>query len=203
MCSKEEERKALKEIEAILNSLGTADDSYVCKAMEGCVETAELNIVNDFFCSYKQAHDAEVEKSKALAEEIVELKKRYDNLLTAYEILHDKYERELEWKPYEEANVYSQEDYYKLRKCCEDKELSMSKAKDIICEHGFDRSKIRIIESVPVYETNRHGVLRQCGLVDRRPFFYASDLNCIVFECGGYVHELQDGQIQFNNRDFA
>lgn len=203
MCSKEEERKALKEIQAILNSLGTADDSYVCKALEGCVETAELNIENDFFCSYKQARDAEVEKSKALAERIVEMQKDYDVLVAAYETLQERYERELEWKPYEEKNVYSQEAYDKLRNWCKDEELSVEKAKDFICEHGFDRSQIHIITTVPVYEINRHGVLRQCGLVDRKPFYDASDLNCIVFECGGYVHELQNGQVWFNNRSFA
>jgi len=204
MSSKEEERKALKEIEAILNRLGTVEDSYVCKAMEGCIETAELNIQNDFFCSYKAARDTEAEKAKKLAEEIVLLQKEKDSIYSAYKYLEAKYERELEWKPYQEGNVYTQENYEKLRKDCGDKELTMEQAKEIVCkEGGFEPSLVRIITTVPVYESNRHNVLRQCGLIDRKPFYFASDYNCIVFECGGYVHELQDGTIRFHNRDFA
>lgn len=204
MSSKEEEKKALREIEAILNSLGTTEDSYVCKAMEGCIETAELNIQNDFFCSYKAARDSEAEKVKNLAAEIVLLNKDNDSLRLAYERMEAKYERELEWKPYQEKNVYSQENYEKLRKDCDDKELTVEQAKEIVCrEGGFDSSLVRIVTTVPIYEINRHNALRQSGLVDRKPFYYASDYNCIVFECGGYVHELQDGTIWFNNRDFA
>jgi len=203
MASKEEERKALKKIQAILNSLGTADDSYVCKAMEGCVETAELNIENDFFNSYKALYDAETERVKKLSDGITILNMEKDSLRRTYDSLMERYEQELEWKPYVEKNVYSQEEYDKLRNWCNDKELSVEKAKDIICKHGFDRLQICIITTVPVYEINRHNALRQCGLIDRKPFYYASDLNCIVFECGGYVHELQDGTIRFHNRGFA
>ena len=203
MSSKEEERKALREIEAILKRLGTEEDSYVYKALEGSLDIAAQNIENDFLCSYKESLESERKKSKALSVQIMELEKNMERLQGEYERLLERYEKELEWKPYEEKNVYSQDDYDKLRKWCNDNELSVDEAKDIICEHGFERSQIRIVTEVPVYEINRHNDLRQCGLVDRRPFYDASDLNCIVFECAGYVHELQNGIVRFHNRDFA
>lgn len=44
--SKEQERKALNQIRAIVESLG--ENSYVGTALEGCLDDAESNIENDF-----------------------------------------------------------------------------------------------------------------------------------------------------------
>lgn len=51
MTTKEQERKALEQIRAIVKDLG--DDSYIATAFEGCFEIAAENIENDAACSMK------------------------------------------------------------------------------------------------------------------------------------------------------
>lgn len=50
--SKQQERDALDQIRAIVDTLGP--DSYLATAFAGCFEDAEENIKNDFACSMKQ-----------------------------------------------------------------------------------------------------------------------------------------------------
>ena len=72
MATKDQERKALDQIKAIVKSLG--EDSYIATAFDGVFEMAQQNIDNDWACSvahlYTQvfAHDDEVRKLKAEAE---------------------------------------------------------------------------------------------------------------------------------------
>ena len=47
MTTKEQERKALEEIKAIVEKVG-GDQSYIGMAFKGCFEIAEDNIANDF-----------------------------------------------------------------------------------------------------------------------------------------------------------
>lgn len=49
--SKQQEREALDQIRAIVDTLGP--DSYLATAFAGCFEDAEANIENDFACSMK------------------------------------------------------------------------------------------------------------------------------------------------------
>lgn len=61
--SKQQERDALDQIRAIVDTLGP--DSYLATAFAGCFEDAEENIKNDFACSMKQrleAARADIEK---------------------------------------------------------------------------------------------------------------------------------------------
>jgi len=62
--TKEDERKALAKIKAIVDGLG--EDSYVATAFEGCFEIAEENIANDWACSYKQKAESEEKYAKKL-----------------------------------------------------------------------------------------------------------------------------------------
>lgn len=69
--SKEQERKAIKQIRAIVDSLG--ENSYVGTALEGCLDDAESNIENDFADSpYGRWQYAEkkLEEAKAQIEEL-------------------------------------------------------------------------------------------------------------------------------------
>lgn len=50
--SKQQERDALDQIRAVVDTLGP--DSYLATAFAGCFEDAEENIKNDFACSMKQ-----------------------------------------------------------------------------------------------------------------------------------------------------
>lgn len=56
--SKQQERDALDQIRAIVDTLGP--DSYLATAFAGCFEDAEENIKNDFACSMKQRLEAEL-----------------------------------------------------------------------------------------------------------------------------------------------
>lgn len=73
MATKEQERKALEQIKAIVAKLG--EDSYIGMAFDGCFEIAQENIDNDWGCSYK--HTAEI-KDK----ELETLRQRYTALAT-------------------------------------------------------------------------------------------------------------------------
>ena len=53
MASKAEERKALEQINKIVEGLG-GSNSYIGMALEGCFEIAESNIENDFGCSIQE-----------------------------------------------------------------------------------------------------------------------------------------------------
>lgn len=55
--SKQQERDALDQIRAIVDTLGP--DSYLATAFAGCFEDAEENIKNDFACSMKQRLEQE------------------------------------------------------------------------------------------------------------------------------------------------
>ena len=55
--SKQQERDALDQIRAIVDTLGP--DSYLATAFVGCFEDAEENIKNDFACSMKQRLEQE------------------------------------------------------------------------------------------------------------------------------------------------
>lgn len=64
MATKQQERQALEQIKNIIEDLGT--ESYIAKALEGCLEIAAENISNDFFCSMKQRAETAEQKVKSL-----------------------------------------------------------------------------------------------------------------------------------------
>ena len=53
--TKDQERKALEKIAAILEETGR--DSYLNMTFEGILEQAEENITNDFACNYKEMYE--------------------------------------------------------------------------------------------------------------------------------------------------
>ena len=193
--TKEQERSALEQIKAILATL--EPDSYVNTAFKGCVEIAESNINNDFACSLKDALDSAQEKlseqkhllegiqnsNRALHAENATLKKRIDELL--------------EWKPVEEPGEISNARYEALKSSCV-KPLHETECANLLTDHGFDKYKVAILYKTAEYEKNRFGQLRKHGEVERNPYYYASDYNYILFECGGYTHALVNGTIHFN-----
>ena len=64
MATKDEERKALEQIQKIVSNLGA--DSYIGFAFEGCFELALDNIENDFASSYKAKAENEAKKKAEL-----------------------------------------------------------------------------------------------------------------------------------------
>lgn len=73
MATKEQERKALAEIEKIVLGLGVG--SYIATAFEGCFEIARDNITNDFACSMKQAKEM-AEEQFAEAKDIIKCREQ-------------------------------------------------------------------------------------------------------------------------------
>jgi hypothetical protein len=69
--SKEQERKALEQIKKILKGLGdNPDNSYICRAFDGCVHDAESNIENDFADSYKSRYEYREAECERLEERL-------------------------------------------------------------------------------------------------------------------------------------
>lgn len=63
MATKEQERQAIKKIQAIIEGLGA--DSYLAAAMEGVLELAEDNIRDDAMYSWKQRTESAQQKLAA------------------------------------------------------------------------------------------------------------------------------------------
>lgn len=196
MTTKEQERKALEQIRAIVKDLG--DDSYIATAFEGCFEIAAENIENDAACSMKQRYEEAHEKAVKLESSA----KQYQDQAAAYaeqiEKLKAQLDIELEWKEYEMPENVKQADYEKLASQGDTRILSDDEAKEILYDwYGFAKEKITIITSVPKYEINKHGQLRRVGEIERKPLYNATDWNYIRFNCGAMSYELDDDNLRF------
>lgn len=89
MTSKDQERKALEEIKAIIERIG-GDQSYIGMAFKGCFDIAEQNIINDFGDSWMDRWSAAINENSKLNEEIRELKKHKDSFEAELEIVKDQ-----------------------------------------------------------------------------------------------------------------
>ena len=111
--------------------------------------------------------------------------------------LTKKLEAEQEWKAYEDTDNVAQSDYEKLATDSSTEELDDDKAKSLLYDwFGFAVEKVKILHSVPVYEVNRHRLLRQIGEQKRTPLYNATDWNYIRFDCGLMSYELTDGDLR-------
>lgn len=72
--SKDQERKALEQIKAIVESLGP--NSYIGTAFEGCFEIADENIEDDFACSMKRRCEGLEHENGSLRNQVIELQKK-------------------------------------------------------------------------------------------------------------------------------
>lgn len=105
---------------------------------------------------------------------------------------------ELEWEPYEISENVSQEDYDELKESSITSIWSDNKAVEFLSsELGFEKERIQIIRTVPVYEIDRHRHYREVGTVERLPLYAASDWNYIRFDCAGLQYEYCDGELSF------
>ncbi len=75
MTTKEQERKALAQIRAIVDSLG--EGSYIATAFEGCFEDAEENITNDFAVSMKDRYQHAMSEAEECRKQYVALCEEY------------------------------------------------------------------------------------------------------------------------------
>ena len=174
IASKDEERGAITKIQKIITDLGP--DSYVGKAIEGCLELAEKNVEEDAFCSIKDRYEAACRKES--------------------EIMKQALEKEQEWKPYPKTGNMETEEFQRLFYDDISQKLLWDDAARIIAEEfGFQKEMIRILTELPVYEINRHKVLRQTGTVFRGPVYAVSDWNYILFQVKGQEYECINGEL--------
>lgn len=106
-------------------------------------------------------------------------------------------DRELEWKPYHNAEEFSDEDFNQLYDDKNTNHLSESAAKDLVAdEFGFNRDKIQIQRDKDTYEVNRHRQLRRRERISRAPLYNASDWNYVKFTVCGIDYEMQNGELR-------
>lgn len=195
MATREQERKALEKIRAIVEGLG--ENSYIGTAFEGCFEIAERNIEYDFADSMKNKFEMAATEADTLRQKVKTLSSDTNNLKKQISRLEEQLEKELEWQPYDDKDNVSQSEYDKLINDIETRFLSDDEAKDILYDwFGFAKEKVKIINSVDKYEINRHKQLRKAGTVDRRPAYNATDWNYIRFNCGCLAYELCNDEIR-------
>mgnify|MGYP000329710941 CR=1 FL=1 len=128
--------------------------------------------------------------------EILGLGEDKKSVVTGVEMFRKLLDRELEWKPAENAGTgMSQEDYEELAKIgtC----LTVQEAeKFLYTECGFAPENILILDKASSYEVNKYRRLRESGTWERKPVYCSSDYNYIRFDCMGWQWELINGELQ-------
>lgn len=194
IASKDEERIAITKIQKIITGLGP--DSYVGKAIEGCLELAEKNVEEDAFFSMKDRYEAACSQVCLLKKQVHSLEKDLECLQKESEIMKQELEKEQEWKPYPKTGNMETEEFQRLFYDDISQELLWDDAVRIIAEEfGFQKEMICILTELPVYEINRHKALRQTGTVFRGPVYAASDWNYILFQVKGQEYECINGEL--------
>lgn len=191
--TKEQERKALEKIKAIVDGLG--ENSYIATAFKGCFEIAEQNIEYDFADSLQERLKiAELERDKAKSESKFYMEE-YNKVQTDFEKTTALLDKELEWKDCSNMGTQmTQADYEHLEQCGET--LTEDSAKALIAEEfGFDPRKIKIITTVDTYESNKYHRTRKKETYSRNPVNCSTDWNYIRFNCSDWYYEMINGQL--------
>lgn len=88
MTTKDQERKALEKIRAIVKELGR--DSYVGTAFTGVFEIAERNIDNDWGCSVAETIEAAQQEVHQMQDKIRELETDLDYWTSEYKMIDQR-----------------------------------------------------------------------------------------------------------------
>lgn len=194
MSTKEEERKALQEIQVIVDSLG--EDSYVAAAFKECFQIAEENITNDFLNS-----PIDYAEKKRLEQKIEKLAVQCDSERTLWKEKCEKLEKELE-KEQEwvfcptSGTEMPQNAYMELLNCDFTEVFSEEQVKKFLHDEcGFSEEMVKIHGEAETYEVNRHHRLRIREKIPRKPLYASSDWNYIRFSCGGIDYEYVNGSL--------
>lgn len=159
------------------------DKDAFCRAYKENEEGLAVKIQHE---ANKRRFNAQKESEKT----IEECKAQIANLERALEL-------EQEWKSYENKNNVQQTEYEHLARCFGTKEMTDDEAKELLYNwFGFAKEQIKILRFVPVYEINRHKLLRKIGEIARPPIYNATDWNYIRFDCCCMCYELQDGTLR-------
>lgn len=203
-----------KEFEIITNLYPT---ETLYEAIDRAYLASELS-KEDFCRDYLANKDGIAEKIQQDAEKIAmnEVKSLYDEIqkLTAaveqwklevkssqnkIEKLKEQLYRELEWRPYENPDRVTQAEYDELARDADEGKMAAFLTEDEAKERlykilGFAKDAVEIHDTVKKLEKNRHGGIRSCGLLDRRPVWASTDYHYMAFSCRGYAYELYNGE---------
>lgn len=129
-------------------------------------------------------------RNKALIDEIEQLKDELKRI-------ERKLELEEEWSEYFNPDYMPQDEYLYKQRQCEYKFVENGIKDWLHRSFGFSTEAISIITSIPMEEKNRHGLIRTVKgkKYDRRPVYFASDLNYVMLEVCGYTYECIDGNL--------
>lgn len=136
------------------------------------------------------------EMLKKAKEEREALQCRIRMLESSVENLQLLYDKELEWKPYENEKLYSQEEYDKLVGNITEMDIDAAK-KFVTDSFGFNPDMVLIMDEYPKQEINRHGKIRNAKgeFYARKPLYESTDYNYILFACAGIDYECVDGEL--------
>ncbi len=205
--AKEQERKALAQIQSIVESLG--EDSYIGTAFKGCFEVAKSNIDNDWTCSLQERAISMDNVNCELKKELAEVKAARENAMTVMKELNIKVrdlndevrelkrdlDFELDWRDGNGGTNMTQKDYIFLTQV-EENEITEREAIELIHdEFGFDKDKIDILPTAATYEVNKRGVTRVKHAYSRKPMYGSSDWNYIIFAAANRVYEMINGEL--------
>lgn len=188
---------------------------YPSDALYRCIEAKYMEmpmIRKEYFCNYyknntegiaeriqRTADEAEIARDKEYNEQTSLLKKEIASLKEELKSLTRKLEQEEEWKEYVDKRYITDSVYQTIQQDCSFQFLTEDDAKTYIHEEfGFVLENIKIISQMPVQQKNRHGLIRDIKdkYYDRRPVYFATDLNYIAFQCCGYTYECINGELQ-------
>lgn len=188
---------------------------YPSNALYRCIEAKYMEmpmVRKENFCNYYKnntdgiaeliqmlADEDEIARDEKHKEQKTLLKKEIDSLKEQLKIINRKLELEEEWKEYVDKRYITDSAYQTIQQDCSFQFLTEDDAKTYIHEEfGFVLENIKIISKMPVQQKNRHGVIRDMKdkYYDRRPVYFATDLNYVAFECCGYAYECINGELQ-------
>lgn len=140
----------------------------------------------------------EIERLKS---ELMETMKQMNAEIAArdrrIEELQDGLDRELEWKPSETAGTNMKQRRYEVLAEA-GRKLSDEEARALIAEEfGFDQGKVEIKHEASSYDVNKYGRNRVSAVYDRDPVYESTDWNYVRFDCGDYMYEMINGELQF------
>lgn len=197
MTTKEQERKALAKIKAIVEGLG--ENSYIGTALAGCFEKAEENIEYDAAFSLQDELQTAEEEKASLKSQLKGANTIIDSLKAKNKQLEEQVDKLAEWEHSEGVGTrISQKDYDDLvDKRSGSRILTDDEAKKLIeSEFGFNPKYIEIVHEVKTYKTSKR--LGRCEVENtytRAPAYNATDWNYIRFNCANWYYEMIDGQL--------
>lgn len=188
---------------------GIYPDSLLYEEIEREYADKKWEDKHDFCAAYKGNIDGLAEKIQRIANEriwkqdekhrsaMAESSRRVEDLYRKCIELQEQLDKELEWKPSENAGTnLSEEKYLNLSNSAATDVMSEDLAKEYLYRNfGFAREMIMLVSEVCTFEVNRHKRLRVGARYKRKPLYCSSDYNYIRFDCAGNQWEIIDGEL--------